>query len=117
MGIFRPAVLSRDEAQEITDAKISWILSACVPSEVWLFGSAASNRMTKASDVDIALVFKTPESLKDSRKKLYATPRPDNWPQDIVFFVADDFRRRSTIGGLPMLIVQDGVRIHPEKPA
>ncbi len=111
MGIFRPAPLPDTVVSEIVDTKLRWILETCEPEEVWLFGSAAVNAMTVASDIDLALVFADEHRLTSCRKRLYARPRPDTWPQDLAFFVRDDFHRRAGIGGLPMLIVQDGRRV------
>ncbi len=111
VGIFRPAPLPDTEVSRIVDTKLRWILETCEPEEVWLFGSAAANAMTVASDIDLALVFADQRSLSSCRKRLYATPRADTWPQDLAFFVREDFYQRAQIGGLPMLIVQDGRRV------
>ena len=111
MGIFRPAAVGQDEAREMVETKLRWILSACVPEEVWLFGSAERGEMTEASDVDLALVFPDGATLKEARRSLYARPRPDVWAQDIAFFISEDFYHRGTVGGLPMLILQEGKRL------
>ena len=105
-------MLSRTDTKEIVTRKLRWILSACDPLEIWLFGSAARDAMTDASDVDIAIVFEDADVLAAARRRLYDTPRTDEWPHDIVFFVADDLRHRSTIGGLPMLIIEEGTKIY-----
>ena len=68
--------------------------------------------MTDASDVDLAVVFEDEHSLAASRRRLHAAPRTDEWPHDIVFFVAADLAERSKIGGLPMLIVEEGKKIY-----
>ena len=112
MGIFRPAALSKTDTRSIVERKLGWILSACDPREVWLFGSAARDSMTEASDVDLAVVFEDRATLAASRRTLYATPRPDEWPHDIVFLVAEDLYGRSIVGGLPMLIVEEGRKIY-----
>ena len=112
MGIFRPAALSKTDTRSIVERKLGWILSACDPREVWLFGSAARDSMTEASDVDLAVVFEDEHSLAASRRRLHAAPRTDEWPHDIVFFVAEDLYGRSIVGGLPMLIVEEGRKIY-----
>jgi len=111
MGIFRPALLSEAEAEEVIEKKLKWILDACEPEEIWLFGSAAQQTMTVASDVDFALLFKDETELGQCRRLLYERPRPDAWPQDIAFFLTHDFHERAKIGGLPMLIVEDGRKV------
>ncbi|MFW6368862.1 MAG: nucleotidyltransferase family protein, partial [Spirochaetota bacterium] len=57
MGLFLPAPVSAEDADHIVGLKLRWILSACTPLEVWLFGSAATGEMTEASDIDLALLF------------------------------------------------------------
>ena len=115
MGIFRPAPLSQQEASEIIENKLQWILQSCEPKEIWLFGSAASDGMTVASDVDFALLFEDGDSLSRCRREIYERPRPDAWHQDLAFFLLGDFCERATVGVLPMLIVQDGKRIFPQE--
>ena len=111
MGIFRPAPLAEAEASRIIETKLRWILQNCEPEEVWIFGSAATKKMTVSSDVDLALLFDDERSLRGCRDRLYTQPRPDAWPQDLAFFIAADFYQRSSLGGLPMLIVQDGKKV------
>lgn len=115
MGIFRPALLPEAEASQIVERKLQWILESCEPEEIWLFGSAATDTMTVASDVDLALLFRNQAELSACRKALYAQPRPDAWPQDLAFFVVADFYERAAVGGLPMLIVREGKRLFPEE--
>ncbi|NBC28661.1 MAG: hypothetical protein GVY29_01555 [Spirochaetes bacterium] len=56
MGLFRPARVSPEEREEIVRRKKDWILSACRPREIWLFGSAARGELTEASDIDLAVL-------------------------------------------------------------
>ena len=84
MGIFLPASLPTAEAASIVERKLSWVLAACKPQEVWLFGSAATGGMTEASDIDLALLFNHDTEIREAQSKLAATPRLENWPQDIV---------------------------------
>jgi hypothetical protein len=53
--------------------------------------------------------------LRRSREAVYRQQRPDDWAQDIIFFEADEFYRQAEIGGLPMLILDEGRRIYPEE--
>lgn len=117
MGLFMPQSLSPDDAHSVVSAKLEWVRSICLPREIWLFGSAADGTMTEASDVDIALVFDTRDALLSCRRRLLSSPRSDDWPVDLVFFLHDDFVRRSKIGGLPMIIINEGKRVFPEEAA
>lgn len=113
MGIFVPTPVPADEVASIVDLKLKWILSACTPAEVWLFGSAATGGMTEASDIDLALIFLAIADIRDSRQRLSRTSRLSDWPQDLVWFQADDFYERAQVGGLPMIILQEGRRLYP----
>lgn len=113
MGLFVPTPVPADEVASIVDQKLTWILSACTPAEVRLFGSAATGAMTEASDIDLALIFHDRAEIRDSRQRLSMTPRLSDWPQDLVWFQADDFYERAQIGGLPMIILQEGRRLYP----
>jgi predicted nucleotidyltransferase len=112
MGFLRPAAVPPEDQQGVIKEKLAWVLSACAPREVWLFGSLARGEMTEASDVDIALVFDDPENLRACRDALHATPRTPDWPVDLAFFLYDDLYERAKVGGLPMLIVEEGRRLY-----
>lgn len=56
MGILRPEPLPDTEVSRIVETKLRWILESCEPVAVWLFGSAAADAMTVASDIDLASV-------------------------------------------------------------
>lgn len=117
MGLFRPTPVSPEETAQIVERKVSWILAAYRPLEIWLFGSAARGELTEASDVDLAVICEDESATERAREAVYSRRRPDTWPQDVMFFPRDDFYRRAEIGGLPMLIVEDGRRVYPEPEA
>lgn len=100
--------LGPDEIAGIISIKLAWILKAAQPYRVYIFGSAARGEMTEASDVDLAVVFRTEAEYKSSRKAILCRPRDDEWPQDILFFVADEFERKALVGGVCMIIAQEG---------
>lgn len=114
MGLFLPARIAADDVAAIVKRKLEWILSACIPSEVWVFGSAATGDMTEASDVDLAVLFPDDTAIRAAQSTLARTPRLDDWPQDLVWFRDEDFHTRKTIGGLPMIIAQEGLKLYPE---
>ena len=113
MGLFKPAALSEQDSRELIEGKLTWILEACSPEEVWLFGSAARGDLTVASDIDMALVFNDQTEIGAARRALAAKGRPDSWPQDILYYTRDDFRRRSRIGGAAQIIAEEGRRLYP----
>ena len=113
MGLFLPTRVSAEDAERIVGLKLRWILSACTPLEVWLFGSAATGEVTEGSDIDLALLFGDEREIRNAQQKLAHTPRLDEWPQDLVWFQSEDFYERAKIGGLPMIVAEDGRRIYP----
>ena len=112
MGIFLPAPLSTEDTTAIVERKLQWILSACAPLEVWLFGSAAIGDMTEASDIDLILLFRDVTAIREAQRMLARTPRLDGWPQDLLWYRRNDFYEKSTVGGVPMIAVEDGRRIY-----
>jgi len=112
VGIFLPTRLSAGDTAAIVARKLQWILAGCDPLEVWLFGSAATDEMTEASDVDLILLFHDAAAIRVAQRALARTPRPDDWPQDILWYRRSDFYQQSTLGGVPMIAVEDGRRIY-----
>ncbi len=112
MGIFLPERLSTEDTSAIVERKLEWILSGCDPLEVWLFGSAATDEMTEASDIDLILLFRDAAAIRDSQRTLARTPRLDDWPQDVLWYRRSDFYEQSTVGGVPMIAVEEGRMIY-----
>lgn len=108
MGIFFPKPLSAQETSQIIARKLDWILEACRPQAVVLFGSAARGEMTERSDVDLALVFPDEGELRQGRKALFRRPPPDSLSQDILFFTKDDFVKKAARGGVCEVIQSEG---------
>jgi hypothetical protein len=81
MGIFLPTTVSAEDTAAIVERKLQWILSACHPLEVWLFGSAATGEMTEASDIDLILLFEDAVAIREAQRVLARTPshEPPVW--------------------------------------
>jgi predicted nucleotidyltransferase len=112
MGIFLPTTVSAEDTAAIVERKLQWILSACHPLEVWLFGSAATGEMTEASDIDLILLFEDAVAIREAQRVLARTPRLDGWPQDLLWYLRSEFYEQSIVGGVPMIAVEDGRRIY-----
>ena len=99
-------------SHELTDQSIqdtlSWILAASTPDRVYVFGSAARHQLTEDSDLDFAIVFANESELNIQQKAISQRRRPDMWPRDLLFFTAEEFDRKSQVGGVCMIIVEDG---------
>lgn len=112
MGIFLPTRLSSEDAASIVEHKLRWILSGHDPLEVWIFGSAATDEMTEASDINLVLRFRDAAAIRDAQRTLARTSRLDDWPRDILWYRDSDFHEQSTVGGVPMIAVEDGRKIY-----
>ena len=108
MGLLAPARLSAEEAERTIAARLAWILEACEPMAVILFGSAARGELTEASDLDLVLVFRDERELKASRKAIFTRPPPDQRAVDLVLVTRDEFIRRRDRGGLYELVAAEG---------
>lgn len=108
MSRFAPQKIPQETIDSLILSKLKWILDGCDPSRVFLFGSAARGELTDHSDFDFAVLFATAPQLRDARKTLFARPRTDDWPQDILLFVKEDFERKKEIGGVCEIIAEEG---------
>ncbi len=84
------------------------ILQTCCPKALYLFGSAATGQMTDQSDLDFLAVFANELELKAARARYYSTPAGHGHPTDLVLVTAADFIRRSKVGGVCMVCLQEG---------
>ncbi len=91
--------LTPNEVTSLVQDKKDWILSACTPIRIILFGSAATMEMTEASDIDLIVVFKTPEDLNSAKRKLWSSRPSDDWPVDLVFHTTESFQHSCEKGG------------------
>ena len=87
------------EIQSLVQAKKDWILGACAPSRVILFGSAARMEMTEASDIDLILIFDTEDQQNCAKTKLWKSRPSNDWPADLIFHTPDTFRLSCEKGG------------------
>lgn len=114
---FKPKYVPLSEVDALVQSKLHWILEGCNPTRVFLFGSAARNEFTDHSDIDFAVLFNTEKDLREARNTLFARPRPDDWPQDILLFVEMEYERKKKIGGVCMIIEEEGKLLYPKEPA
>lgn len=105
--------LSEAEQNEVLEKKLGWLLDACtakaaLPLRIYVFGSAARGELREDSDVDIALVFADEQTMAKARKAVSRSPRTDLWPVDLLYFTQEEFQARAKIGGVCMLIRDEG---------
>lgn len=105
--------LSKATAKKVVNQALSLILES-TPEAVYLFGSAARGGMTTASDIDLAIIFETLGALKRERPIVLEKIARKNLgvPVDLLFFTKDEFNRKSSLGGVCMVIKDDGKQIY-----
>lgn len=101
------------EIDSVLEQKMSWIVRACTaaeirPSAVVAFGSAARNELREDSDIDLAVLFPDENSLRIGRRAVHTAAREDLWPLDMLFYTQREFRSRAEIGGVCMVIREEG---------
>ena len=91
--------LTPEEQQQLIQAKLAWILRACQPNRVILFGSAARLEMTDASDIDLILIFPDDHDVRTTKNIVYKARPKDDWPQDLLFYTEQEFDSSLAKGG------------------
>ncbi len=110
------AVLPSDVIRKIVNHKKEWILSGSDPIRIILFGSAASDNMTTASDVDLILFYQNSTNLKEVSRELFKKRPKDDWPQDVLFYTEETFQKSCDKGGgICWLANQDGKVIYEKE--
>ena len=112
MGLLSPTPVSVAETDRIVQARLGWILAASEPEAVILFGSAASGKLTEASDLDFALIYRDAGSKKAGRVAVHSRRPPDSWPVDLLFYTREEFARHCKTGGVCELILTEGKILH-----
>jgi predicted nucleotidyltransferase len=107
--------ISRTDVEPIISEELAALLTACKPANVFLFGSAARDEMTDASDLDLLVVVADGANLKDIKKKYYCRRKTHMWPVDVLFMEQSEFQMKSQIGGAAMLCLQEGILLFKEK--
>jgi len=107
--------IPRTDVDPIINEELAAILAACKPTRVFLFGSAARNEMTDASDLDLLVVVEDGSNLKQIKKKYYCRRKSHMWPVDALFMEQSEFQRKSQTGGVAMLCMQEGILLFEEK--
>lgn len=91
--------LDPEDMQKIIQSKLDWITANSQPQKVILFGSAARESMTEASDVDLIIIYSNREELKQAKEQLFKSRPVNDWPHDILFYTSEDFLKSVAKGG------------------
>lgn len=78
---------------------------------IYVFGSFARNKMTEASDIDLAVIVPDEVDPREFREKL---PRPvSSWPLDLLIVRQSRFDQRKTFGGVLFDVYAEGLELFP----
>jgi predicted nucleotidyltransferase len=113
---FFPDLLTAIETQKEVDKRLQWILEACSPVKIILFGSAAKGTMNQNSDLDFIVIFSNEENLKITSQKVLGRKPPHSIPADILFYHLDNFNKRASIGGICFVAAQEGKVMYEAAP-
>jgi predicted nucleotidyltransferase len=77
------------------------VLSASRPDRIILFGSAATGRMTKDSDIDLLVVDPAPRNTRDESVKIRRALGDVGYPVDVIVIATERFEAtKDIIGGI-----------------
>lgn len=76
--------------------------------KIILFGSAAFGQMSEASDLDVVLIFDSPDEARNASRKVYKIRKNSHWPADILCADTASYEQRSQMGGVLFVARQEG---------
>lgn len=105
---FTAKSLDRSEVQQLIDKTVNELSVLSGLEEIILFGSAARNKMTDGSDLDLVLIFSTEDQVLSARRQLYGLRKPPLVPCDLILVDRSLFDARAAIGGVLMVAKDEG---------
>lgn len=82
------------------------------PLAIYVFGSAARGEFTDQSDIDIMVIMASNEEIKKAREKLKKHYPLSKYPVDLVWMLDEQFSKKKNIGGLCMIVNEEGRKIY-----
>ena len=87
--------------QQVIDEIVRRILGASNPRRVILFGSAATGRMTRDSDIDLLIVEDSPGDTGDRSLDFYGALKGIGHPVEVIVMATERFEEtKNVIGGI-----------------
>ena len=103
--------LPQSDQEMLIDAFKGRLLGFQGIKHLYLIGSASTFEMTDASDLDFVAVFTLQNDLDKAKSQFYGTPRPVDWPCDVLWYTEENFLQKSNSGGVCMIAAQDGRKL------
>ena len=113
------AVLPLADQADLVEALRKTIISLSNPAEIReirLFGSAARQEMTTASDLDVVVIVESPSEVKGAQKALNQLSRLLDWPVDCLVVSRELFEARARVGGVYAIAKEEGVALSLSRP-
>lgn len=107
--------ISDEEFQSIAKMVRDRILSVSQPSQIIIFGSYARKNINELSDIDIAVLFPNKEIAKVEKKVIMNSKLFLDRTVDLLFYVKEEFNKKSQIGGVCTLIEKEGIIIYDQR--
>lgn len=87
--------------ETLTREIVRRILAVAEPDSIILFGSAASGRMTRDSDIDLLVVEPRPENTRDESVRIRRALGDIGYPVDVIVMATERFEEtKSVVGGI-----------------
>ncbi len=87
--------------EQIIEEIINRILRVAAPERIILFGSAATSRMTKDSDIDLLVVEVDPDNTREESVRLRRALGKLGYPIDVLVMSLERFEEtKNIIGGI-----------------
>jgi predicted nucleotidyltransferase len=88
-------------SQTLVSEIVKRILSVAQAQRIILFGSAATDKMTKDSDIDLLVLESSPEDRRLESVRIRQAVRGLGYPFDIVVMAAERFEEsKNVVGGI-----------------
>lgn len=108
--MYNAEVIDQEEMLAKTRRFILELRKRCNPLQVYLFGSLSTKNFKLGSDIDLLLIFKTAENIRESRKSLTGMSRLiSGIPTDLLFMTEEDFETKKDSGGIPFIAFREGI--------
>lgn len=87
--------------QELIHEITRRLLSVAQPDRIILFGSAATGRMTRHSDIDLLILEESPGNTREESVRLRQSLRGLGFPFDVIVMATERFEEsKNVIGGI-----------------
>jgi predicted nucleotidyltransferase len=102
LGRLQKSELTGDALKQEVETIQSLILSRCAhpPLAIVLFGSAVTDSLTAASDLDLAAIFESSEQAELAREQILRPGPLSAWPVDLLLVSAREFQQKLLLGGV-----------------